>query len=52
MENEFRDPPVSGFDAAFTDAVDLGNKLADRDREADVWDIADGLLAGAIQYWL
>ena len=43
---------VSGFDAAFTDAVNLGNQLADRDKEADLWDIADGLLAGAIQYWL
>ena len=42
----------SSFDAAFTDAVDLGNKIADRDKAADLWDIADGLLAGAIQYWL
>jgi len=40
------------FDGAFTKAVDLGNKLADRDKDADLWDIADGLLAGAIQYWL
>jgi hypothetical protein len=51
MENDPTDLPNS-FDAAFTDAVDLGNKLAERDKEADVWDIADGLLAGAIQYWL
>lgn len=43
---------VTGFDAAFTDAVNLGNQIADRDKEADLWDIADGLLAGAIQYWL
>ena len=40
------------FDAAFTKAVDLGNKLAGKDKEADLWDIADGLLAGAVQYWL
>lgn len=40
------------FDAAFTRAVDLGNKLAEKDQEADLWDIADGLLAGAVQYWL
>lgn len=40
------------FDAAFSRAVDLGNKLAEKDQEADVWDIADGLLAGAVQYWL
>lgn len=40
------------FDAAFSKAVDLGNKLADKDKDADLWDIADGLLAGAVQYWL
>ncbi len=32
--------------------MDLGNKLADKDKDADLWDIADGLLAGAVQYWL
>ena len=47
-----RPDAVSGFDAAFTDAVNLGNQIADRDKEADLWDIADGLLAGAIQHWL
>ena len=40
------------FDSAFTNAVDLGNRLAGSDKEADLWDIADGLLAGAVQYWL
>src|SRR5688572_29508510 len=40
------------FDSAFTKAVDLGNRLADRDKDADLWDITDGLLAGALQYWL
>lgn len=51
MSTDASDLPNS-FDTAFTDAVDLGNKLAERDKEADLWDIADGLLAGAIQYWL
>ena len=46
-----QDAPDS-FDAAFSKAVDLGNRLADKDKEADLWDISDGLLAGAIQYWL
>jgi hypothetical protein len=32
--------------------VELGNRLADEDREADMWDIADGMLAGAIHFWL
>jgi len=40
------------FDEAFARAVDLGNRLAEDEREADLWDVADGLLAGAIQYWL
>lgn len=46
------DEATESFDAAFTKAVDLGNKLAGKDKEADLWDIADGLLAGAVQYWL
>jgi hypothetical protein len=40
------------FDEAFGKAVDLGNQIADGDEKADLWDIADGLLAGAVQYWL
>jgi hypothetical protein len=40
------------FDQAFSRAVDLGNQIADGDDKADLWDIADGLLAGAVQYWL
>jgi hypothetical protein len=37
---------ADSFDAAFTKAVDLGNQIAEADREADLWDVADGLLAG------
>lgn len=40
------------FSEAFGKAVDLGNKIADTDDKADIWDIADGLIAGAVQYWL
>jgi hypothetical protein len=40
------------YDAAAREAVELGNQMADEDSEAHLWDIADGLLAGAIQYWL
>ena len=36
------------FDSAFTKAVDLGNRLADRDKDADLWDIADGLQSRAM----
>src|SRR3954464_1842437 len=27
-------------------------QACDKDKDADLWDIADGMLAGAIQYWL
>ena len=40
------------INSAFDQTVALGNRLADEDKDADAWDIADGLLAGAIQYWL
>jgi len=40
------------FNDAFGKAVELGNHIADEDKKADIWDVADGLLAGAIQYWL
>lgn len=40
------------FDTAFSRAVDLGNTLSEKEKDADLWDIADGLLAGALQYWL
>jgi hypothetical protein len=40
------------MDLAARRAVELGNEMANADQEADLWDIADGLLAGAIHYWL
>lgn len=40
------------FDEAFTRTIDIGNTIADQDQQADVWDIADGMLAGALQFWL
>lgn len=40
------------FDDAFGRTVELGNDMAQQEQEANPWDIADGLLAGAIQYWL
>jgi hypothetical protein len=40
------------FDAAFDRVVQMGNEIAEEEDEADVWDVADGILAGAIQYWL
>lgn len=40
------------YDEAAGRVVELANRLADADPNADLWDIADGLLAGAVHYWL
>ena len=42
----------SPFDQTAMAAVELGNKILDEDKDADPWDVASGLLAGAIQFWL
>lgn len=42
----------SPFDQSAIAAVELGNKILDEDKDADPWDVASGLLAGAIQFWL
>lgn len=40
------------FDDAADRVVDLGNEIADTNPEADLWAIADGLIAGAVHFWL
>ncbi len=40
------------YEQAAQDTIELGNRIADANPEADLWDIGDGLLAGAVQYWL
>lgn len=40
------------FDDSADQVVDLGNKIADANPEADIWAIADGLIAGAVHFWL
>jgi hypothetical protein len=44
--------PDTSFDTAFARTVDIGNTIAEQDQRADLWDIADGMLAGALQFWL
>lgn len=39
------------FEQGFEGVVALGNRLGEEEEE-DLWDVADGLLAGAIQFWL
>lgn len=45
-------PEPDIFDEASRQVVELGNRLANDDAEADAWDIGSGLLAGAVQFWL
>jgi hypothetical protein len=47
-----QDQPASPFDQAAEKVIELGNNLLDDDGSGDVWEIASGLLAGAIQFWL
>jgi len=42
----------NAYDDAAREVVELANRIADEDQEADLWDVADGLLSGAIHYWL
>jgi len=45
--------PEATFQDAYARTVDVGNTVAnDDENETDVWDVADGMLAGALQFWL
>lgn len=42
----------SHYDEAAQQTVELGNRLAVGDEQADMWEIADGLISGAVHFWL
>lgn len=44
--------PIDAYEEAAAKVVELGNQLAEADKEVDLWQVSDGLLAGAIHYWL
>jgi hypothetical protein len=46
------EPAATPFDRAAEDVIELGNRLLDEEGTADVWEVASGLLAGAVQFWL
>jgi ubiquinone biosynthesis protein UbiJ len=52
MMKDAPETDLSPFDDAAAAVVELGNRLLDQDKDADPWDVASGILAGAIQYWL
>ena len=40
------------FDQAAEKMIELGNQLLEDDYESDSWEVAFGLLAGAVHFWL
>jgi len=32
--------------------MELGNRMLDEDESAEAWEVASGILAGAVQFWL
>lgn len=46
------DTETSSFDTTAEQVVEFANRFTDEHPEADLWDIADGLLAGAVHFWL
>ena len=39
------------YDQVAEDIVEMGNRLLE-DESADVWEVASGIMAGAVQFWL
>ncbi len=51
FEND-EDDDLALFNASADAVVDLGNRLGEDNPDADPWALADGLVAGAVHYWL
>ncbi|RMG56701.1 MAG: hypothetical protein D6717_06150 [Gammaproteobacteria bacterium] len=49
--NDEQDLPTA-FDDAAREVVELGNRLMEQNPQADQWEIASGLLSGAVHFWL
>ena len=43
---------ITDFDESAERVVELGNRILDNNEETDEWEVASGILAGAIQFWL
>ncbi len=49
---EFTNEAPTVFDSAAEKTIATGNEMLDVDESADPWEVASGLLAGAVQFWL
>lgn len=50
--NPMDDDDQTLFNEAGDAVVDLGNRLAEQFPDADPWALADGLISGAVHFWL
>ena len=42
----------SSYDQVAETIVELANRMVEEDDSADIWEVASGILAGAVQFWL
>ena len=40
------------YDQVAETIVELANRMLDEDESADIWEVASGVMAGAVQFWL
>ena len=40
------------YDQVAETIVEMGNRMLAEDESADVWEVASGIMAGAVQFWL
>jgi hypothetical protein len=52
MYDNDEDDNLALFNAAADAVVELGNQLGEDHPDADPWALADGLLAGAVHFWM
>jgi len=52
MFEDDEDENLALFNSSADAVVELGNRIGLDNPEADPWALADGLIAGAVQYWL
>jgi hypothetical protein len=40
------------YDQVAEAIVELGNRMINEDESAEIWEVASGIMAGAVQFWL
>ena len=40
------------YDQVAETIIELGNQMLNQDDSAEIWEVASGIMAGAVQFWL